>query len=115
MRAFVLALIAASVLAQSTESQPKFLAADFHSSPQGVRNAFFRGMRAQNGFYSGQFITMLTMIATAYGFNENEVVGGPIWLEMDKFDLTAKLPADSTRESQREMLRALLEERFKLT
>jgi len=33
---------------------------------------------------------------------------------MDRFDLLAKLPADSTPETQKLMLQALLRERFKL-
>jgi uncharacterized protein (TIGR03435 family) len=33
---------------------------------------------------------------------------------MDRFDITAKLPPDSTRDTQKLMLQTLLEERFGL-
>ena len=42
------------------------------------------------------------------------MLGGPNWLEMDRFDVIAKVPADSTVQTQKRMLQALLEERFKL-
>ena len=41
-------------------------------------------------------------------------LGGPNWIEMDRFDVIAKLPPDSTPETQKLMLQALLEDRFKL-
>jgi uncharacterized protein (TIGR03435 family) len=57
---------------------------------------------------------MVDLISTAYGINQNEVLGGPSWLEMDRFDVIAKMPANSTPETQKAMLQALLAERFKL-
>ena len=112
MRVFALPLLAAMLLAQ--DNQPEFEAADVHASPQGARNTFFRGTRAQGGLFTTQFATIVDLISQAYGFNENEIVGGPSWLEMDKFDIVAKLPPNATRETQNQMLRTLLEERFQL-
>jgi uncharacterized protein (TIGR03435 family) len=57
---------------------------------------------------------MVDLIAKAYGVNADKVVGGPSWLEMDRFDAIAKLPAGSTPESRKAMLQALLADRFKL-
>ncbi len=46
---------------------------------------------------------------------EIEVYGGPNWLELDRFDITAKLPAGSSwPELQKAMLKTLLMERFHL-
>jgi len=42
------------------------------------------------------------------------VRGGPNWLEMDRFDVFAKAPTGSSPESRRQMLQALLAERFQL-
>ena len=42
------------------------------------------------------------------------MVGGPAWLGTDRFDVIAKAPADATPEAQRDMLRNLLTDRFKL-
>jgi uncharacterized protein (TIGR03435 family) len=57
---------------------------------------------------------MLDLIRTAYGLDPEKVVGGPNWLEMDRFDVFAKAPTGSTAESRRQMLQALLSDRFSL-
>jgi uncharacterized protein (TIGR03435 family) len=58
--------------------------------------------------------SMADLISLAYNSNVTKVIGGPSWLEMDKFDITAKQPSQTPLEQQRGMLRALLEDRFKL-
>jgi len=57
---------------------------------------------------------MLDLIRTAYNVDPEKVSGGPTWLEMDRFDVFAKIPAASNAESRRLMLQALLADRFKL-
>jgi uncharacterized protein (TIGR03435 family) len=44
----------------------------------------------------------------------DKVVGGPHWLELDRFDVVARVPASATRDSVKPMLQALLGERFGL-
>jgi uncharacterized protein (TIGR03435 family) len=58
---------------------------------------------------------MLDLVRTAYGVEPEKVVGGPNWLASDRFNVIAKVPAGTTQENARLMLRALLEERFSLT
>jgi uncharacterized protein (TIGR03435 family) len=57
---------------------------------------------------------MVDLIRIAYGFDSDKILGGPSWLEMDRFDVIAKLPPDSTPETQKLMLQSVLEDRFKL-
>ena len=57
---------------------------------------------------------MLDLIRIAYGFDPDKVLGGPSWLGMDRFDVIAKVPDDSTPETQKQMLQTLLADRFKL-
>ncbi len=57
---------------------------------------------------------MVDLIRTAYNMGNDRIVGGPSWLELDRFDVVAKLPADATVEERRQMLQALLTDRFKL-
>ena len=57
---------------------------------------------------------MVDLIRTAYGFEADKILGGPNWLEMDHFDITAKLPPRSTPDSQKLMLQSLLADRFQL-
>ena len=116
MRSFVgagtLTLLAAAAFAQSG-SAPKFDAADVHASPKAV-NAFMRTSPARNGRYEIKNATMLDLVRTAYGFNPDRILGGPNWLELDRFDVIAKVASGADAESQKAMLQSLLEDRFNL-
>src|SRR5436190_7861510 len=116
MRSFVcagtLTLLAGAVFAQSG-SAPKFDVADVHVSPKAA-NAFMRTSPARNGRYEIKNATMLDLVRTAYGFNPDTILGGPNWLELDRFDVIAKVAAGVDAESQKAMLQSLLEDRFKL-
>ncbi len=58
---------------------------------------------------------MADLISLAYNSNITKVIGGPSWLEMDKFDVTARQPtAELLWISSGSMLRALLGDRFQL-
>jgi uncharacterized protein (TIGR03435 family) len=54
------------------------------------------------------------MIQQAYDLRPFQVVGGPSWLDTDRFDVEAKAPG-ANQEQARLMMRRLLAERFKLT
>ncbi len=61
--------------------------------------------------------TLKRLIVLAYRVQEFQVVGGPAWVSKDQFDIEAKPDsgANPTDEQSRQMLRALLEQRFQLT
>ncbi len=107
------ALLAGTAFSQSTEPSLKFEAADVHVSPK-TRNEYLRGPFRRNGLYELRLANMVDLIRIAYGVEADKVLGGPNWLEMDRFDVTTKLPADSTPETGKIMLQALLADRFKL-
>jgi uncharacterized protein (TIGR03435 family) len=98
---------------QTPEPAPKFEAADVHASPK-VQNPFFRNSPVRGGRYELKNATMVDLIRIAYGFEPNKILGGPSWLEMDRFDVTAKVPEGTTPEDRNLMLQALLADRFKL-
>jgi uncharacterized protein (TIGR03435 family) len=77
-------------------------------------NTFMRVAPARNGRYEIKNATMLDLIRTAYGFNPDNIIGGPNWLELDRFDVVAKVPQGADAEASKAMLQALLAERFKL-
>jgi len=116
MRSFVcagaLALLAATGFAQSTGA-PKFDVADVHVSAKAT-NAFMRITAPRNGRWEIKNATMVDLVRTAYGVNPDRVLGGPNWLELDRFDVIAKIGAGADTDAQKAMLRALLEDRFKL-
>jgi len=58
---------------------------------------------------------MVDLIATAYSISDRDlIVGGPAWLERNRFDIAAKAPQDTSTADVRLMLQSLLAERFKL-
>ena len=59
--------------------------------------------------------TLKEFMMGAYGVQPDMIVGGPKWLDSDRFDITAKAPDPNTPvPTLLLMLRTLLEERFKL-
>jgi uncharacterized protein (TIGR03435 family) len=64
--------------------------------------------------YEFKNATMVDLITAAYGVDEDKVLGGPTWLEMDRFDIVAKAPPNTTPETLNLMLRSLLADRFHL-
>ncbi len=112
LRACMLALLAGAVFGQSGDA-PKFEIADVHASPK-TPNAFFRPSPPRNGRYEIKNATMLDLVRTAYGFNVDTIKGGPNWLELDRFDVIAKVAAGADTDALKAMLQSLLEDRFKL-
>ena len=107
------ALLAGAVLGQSSDPAPRFEVADVHTSPHDplpvVRGPFFGNDR-----YEIRLASMLDLIRIAYGLDPEKILGGPSWLEMDRFDVQAHTPSGSTAESRKLMLQSLLAERFAL-
>jgi uncharacterized protein (TIGR03435 family) len=91
----------------------KFGVVDVHTSP-ATMNPLFRVSAPRNGRYEIRRATMVELIRTAYGVELDKILGGPHWLELDRYDITAQVPAGTTRESVRPMLQAMLAERFAL-
>ena len=63
---------------------------------------------------SAPFVTLRELIRVTYGVNENQVVGGPDWIGSDRFEIGATIPTGASTDAVREMLRALLADRFGL-
>jgi uncharacterized protein (TIGR03435 family) len=57
---------------------------------------------------------MFDLIGIAYGAEDDSVIGGPAWLNTDRFDVIAKAPAQSSFDVLEPMVKTLLAERFKL-
>jgi uncharacterized protein (TIGR03435 family) len=114
MRAFANFALAAFVAtsSQSVESRPSFEVADVHASARTGNNAFRFSFR--RGRYEVQNATMLDLIRTAYSMDADKVIGGPSWLEYDRYDIVGKAPTDTSAAMQKLMLQSLLAERFKL-
>src|SRR5580693_8939492 len=108
----LIALVPAVLCGQS-DNPPQFEIADVHLSAK-TPNAFVRTAAPRNGRYEIRNATMLDLIRIAWGFDADKILGGPNWLELDRFDVIAKLPAVAGTDAAKTMLQSLLDDRFKL-
>ena len=108
----IAALLLGVVFAQSSEPQPVFELADVHVSARSTTTVMRVSSRA--GRYEIRNATMVDLIRTAYGVDAANILGGPSWLEYDRFDVVALAPPNTRSDTQKSMLRSLLADRFKL-
>ena len=76
--------------------------------------------RYTGGRFAATHVTLKTLILWAHDTSENRVIGGPAWVDNDRFDIVATSQTDAgSEQSARDrqiklMVRALLAERFQL-
>jgi len=79
-----------------------------------------------DGGFQAMNISLKGLLAFAYDLPETRMIGGPAWLDSDEWDVEAKSGSevdarmktasdDARRAEKRQMVQALLAERFKLT
>jgi uncharacterized protein (TIGR03435 family) len=75
----------------------------------------FSGIETKRGRLLANGVTLKRCILSAYGLAPSQVVGGPEWLDFDRFEIAAKSeePIEDS-DLMMAMLRGLLLERFKL-
>jgi uncharacterized protein (TIGR03435 family) len=111
----VLVILACAAFPAFGQSAPKFEIADVHAAGKLSASSQFPASSSLRGSrYEFRHSTMLDLVSSAYGVKADKVVGGPSWLEMDKFDIAAKVPSGTNAETAKLMLRSLLAERFGL-
>lgn len=110
----VLLPAAAPMVAQPSTPAATFEVADVRAAapspaPNNSHAGALRGTR-----YEIRNATMLDLIGAAYDVDADKVTGGPPWLEMNRFDIAALAPPNTTRATLRTMLQRLLAHRFQL-
>ncbi len=103
-----LALIAAALFAQSPA--PKFEVASVKPSSENR----FMDVRPQPGGRLTATGPLKLFIQNAYSLQAYQILGGPAWIESDRFQIDAKAPGNPDRQQLLRMLQSLLEERFQL-
>jgi uncharacterized protein (TIGR03435 family) len=109
-----IALLSLLAIATALAQQPKFEIADVHASAtkRGYSQNF--GPEVRDGKYIYRDATMLNLIETAYGVSEDVIAGGPNWVDLDLFDVIAKVPEGTKPADANLMLQGLLADRFGL-
>ena len=87
----LIALLSGAAFSQS-ETPVNFEIVDVHVSAR-VLNPNLRGGVLRAGRYELRSATMVDLIRTAYNVEAEKVLGGPAWLETDRFDVIAKTSA----------------------
>jgi len=102
-------LIAAPAFAQ----RPAFEVADLKpSDPASPEHQ--KGRMLPGGRIEAPSVTLKSLIALAYGVEEDRISGGPKWAETARYDLVAKAPEKADMSSLRDMVQSLLADRFHL-
>lgn len=117
LAALAFLVLTSAVSAQAPQATQKFDAADIAvrshhgvTGQPGLTGGVLRG-----GRYDLRNGSMVDLIARAYNISDQAlIVGGPSWLEYDRFDIAAKAPQGTSEQNLRLMLQALLAERFQL-
>lgn len=110
MRAILLALMATAQVQQPI-ARVEF---EVVSVKPGDPNDPSSSGRSTPGSMEMRNTTLNTLVRSAYGLNEFQLVGGPKWAGSAKFNVVAKMPAGATRERIPLMMQSMLADRFKL-
>jgi uncharacterized protein (TIGR03435 family) len=106
-----LALLAV-LLAQSQPARPKFDVASIKRNVSLDPRASQRNLPGGRINFSNQRLRQV--VRAAFGGSDIEVIGGPDWIDNDRWDIVAAPESVDANAPWREMLKALLMDRFKL-
>ncbi len=117
-RLWTIGLVAAAptVLVRSQTPEPKIefeVATVRKSPPSATENAVTAGVKIDNAQVRMGRLTLRDYIAMAYRAKIYQV-SGPDWMSVERFDITAKLPAGVKADQLPNMMQSLLAERFGL-
>jgi uncharacterized protein (TIGR03435 family) len=108
-----LALCLCGTVRAQTAPAPRFEVASVKPSLAKSRNS---GITTRRGTLKANNVTLLRCIIGAYGIGPHQVVGGPVWLDSDRFEIDARADATVNDDATlMAMLQTLLAERFQLT
>jgi len=112
---FVVMLMATVASAQTT---PESAHAQFEVAAIKPNNSGARAVTIGSpspGTFKAENVWLRFLIQVAWNVKDFQVLGGPGWAASDRYDVIAKATGNERLEQMRPMLRALLEDRFRLT
>jgi uncharacterized protein (TIGR03435 family) len=100
--------------AQSQAVQPlSFEVASIRPNNSGSRSS--NTSINSSGRFSATNVTAKILLIAAYKLQAYQIIGGPAWMDSDRFDIAAKAEDKASAEQVAEMIRSLLADRFKMT
>jgi len=129
MRCFIVlaALVIPNLAAQSSQPTLSFEVTSIKPDPNPRDyTGEHINIRSDGNLYSATGLTAAYIIKNAYGLTDDQLSGGPDWIDSDKYAIQAKIPDAIAAEwhakydpakqgdEMREMFRSLLADRFQL-
>ncbi len=108
-----LALTSCVAFAQQSGSLPSFEVASVKPAAPQAAGRIRVMMGGDPGMLNYSNVSLRDIIRIAYSVKEYQI-SGPDWLNSQRFDIVAKLPAGASNDDKPLMLQSLLAERFKL-
>lgn len=107
------AVLAVGMLGQPQPTSPTFEVASIKPHPEPITSS---GSSTSGSRTTWTAATLMTLVSNAYELNYYQISGGPPWTTSAHFDIVAKADGDTspTKDQVRQMLQALLAERFQL-
>jgi uncharacterized protein (TIGR03435 family) len=106
------------VMLAQTPARREFEVASIRPNNAGRPTTFINPfVFAPGGHFTATNVTFADLVMMAYRTNRNELQGGPAWMDVDRFDIVAKADMDQGKIEPGQwtlMIKALLEDRFKL-
>jgi uncharacterized protein (TIGR03435 family) len=103
------------ILSGQAPESPAFEVASVKPSPPSTELHIVAMTQFQHGGgFTATNVRLRDLIVNAYQVADARPVGGPAWINSDRFDIVAKGTEETSMKQTRLMLRTLLEERFKL-
>lgn len=104
----------AAVPGQAPPDGAPAVMADVRAAPKTGSNQYVRVNPPRGGRYELRDATMLDLVRIAYGFDQDKILGGPSWLEMNRYEVTLQVPAGATADTANAALQSVLADRFRL-
>jgi len=90
---------------------PRFEVASVKPNNSGSPTSSGRSVKGSISFSN---MALRFLISNAFSVRPNRLIGGPSWIDTDRYDIETRAPETASDEQIRLMLRTLLAERFKL-
>lgn len=109
IRTFLPIISSLAAFAQS----PQFEVASIRPSDTAATDRVHVGVHIDGAQLTCNYFSLKDLIRMAYAVKDYQITG-PDFLASDRFDIAAKLPAGAGQDQVRDMMKALLEERFQV-
>jgi uncharacterized protein (TIGR03435 family) len=118
MRPFLIVVAISTAWSQPAATRPEFDVASLKPVVLDGADTYTANLgTVRNGVLTMTNVTLADCLRVAYGIPTEDQIAGPDWIKSKgvRFDILAKAPPDTPRETAFRMLQPLLEQRFSLT